>query len=310
MSITQLPVAALALVALVLGGCATPQTDALIKGPGTLPTRAEVSGVPFFPQEDYYCGPAALATVLEWSGVSTKPEQLSARIYTPSRQGTLQNDILAGARRAGRLAITVPSLRDLMTEIAAGHPVLVFQNLSFDWYPQWHYAVAVAYDIERGEITLRSGRDAQRVTALTTFERTWKRGGDWAVVVLRPDDLPANEYPSAVSHAAAGLERAGRIRDAAVAYSTILSRWPNNFAALMGLGNVQYKLGDIPSSERAFRQAIAAYPERAEAWNNLAYVLAADGRRDEAIGAAEKAISLSPGREAPYRDTLREVSKL
>ena len=53
-----------------------------------------------------------------------EPEALGARVYTPARRGTLQNDILAGARREGRLAVAVTSLRGLMTEIAAGHPVL------------------------------------------------------------------------------------------------------------------------------------------------------------------------------------------
>src|SRR3546814_2318796 len=36
-----------------------------------LPRQVELSEVPFFPQEDYYCGPAALATVLAWGGVDT-----------------------------------------------------------------------------------------------------------------------------------------------------------------------------------------------------------------------------------------------
>ena len=175
----DLVLAVLALMALALGACTTPQTTALIDAPGSLPLQAEVSDVPFFPQEDFYCGPAALATVLSWSGLSAEPEALGARVYTPARHGTLQNDILAGARREGRLAVAVTSLRDLMTEIAAGHPVLVFENLSFAWYPRWHYAVAVAYDLDRREITLRSGREAERVTALATFERTWGRGGDW-----------------------------------------------------------------------------------------------------------------------------------
>jgi hypothetical protein len=294
---------------LALAACTTPQTSALIEAPGTLPLQAQVSDVPFFPQEDYYCGPAALATVLSWSGLSIEPEALGAQIYTPGRQGTLQNDILTGARRAGRLAVPVPSLRDLMAEIAAGHPVLVFQNLSFDWFPRWHYAVAVAYDLERGEIILRSGRDAERVTALPTFERTWGRVGDWALVVLKPDDLPAGGDADAVTRAAAGLQRAGRMREAAVAYSTILSRWPDSYAALMGLGNVRYVTGDPQSAERAFLRAIAVNPQRAEAWNNLAYVLAADGRREEAVIAAQKAVSLSPGMERPYRDTLLKVSQ-
>lgn len=308
MLVRRFPAGLLVAAVLALAGCATPQTAALIEAPGELPLRAAVPDVPFFPQEDYYCGPAALATVLTWSGLAAEPDELAARVYTPERQGTLQNDILAAARRDGRLAVRLGSLRDVMAEIAAGHPVIVFQNLGLDWYPQWHYAVAVAYDLEEREIVLRSGREAERVTPLETFERTWERGGHWALAVLRPDRLPASAGEDAVLHAAAGLERAGRGSEAATAYGAILARWPGSFAALMGLGNVRFGAGDMAGAERAFRQAIDASPERSEAWNNLAYVLAARGRKDEALAAAREAVRLSPGNEAPYLETLEEVS--
>ena len=300
--------ALLAVMGLALAACTTPQTAALIEAPGDLPSSAAVEDVPFFPQEDYYCGPAALATVLAWSGLPATPEELVDRVYTPERRGTLRSDVLAAARREGRLAVPVGSLRDVMAEIAAGHPVLVFQNLSLSWYPQWHYAVAVGYDLERREITLRSGREAERVTSLDTFERTWERGDNWALVVLRPNQLPVSADKQAVLRAAAGLERVGLGPEAAAAYSGILTRWPGSFAALMGIGNVWYGDGDMAGAELAYRQAIDASPERAEAWNNLAYVLAAKGHRQDAVAAAREALRLSPENEAPYLDTLNEVS--
>ena len=56
-----------ALLLLALGACAAPQTAQLVQDPGDLPPRAEAAEVPFFAQERYYCGPAALAMVLAWS---------------------------------------------------------------------------------------------------------------------------------------------------------------------------------------------------------------------------------------------------
>lgn len=308
MAVRRFSQALLAVSLLALAACATPETAAVIAAPGDLPSEAVAADVPFYPQEDNYCGPAALATVLTWSGAPAAPEDVAARVYTPERQGTLQNDIVTAARRAGRLAVPLGALREVMAEIAAGHPVIVFQNLGLSWYPQWHYAVAVGYDLERHEIILRSGGDAERVTALETFERTWERGGRWALVVLPPDRLPASAEPEGVLRAAAGLERAGRRPEAAMAYSTILVRWPGSFDALMGLGNVRFADGDVAGAEGAFRQAIEADPQRAEAWNNLAYVLAAKGLREDARAAAREAVRLSPDNEAPYLETLEEVS--
>ena len=53
----------------VLAGCATPQTDLALANRENLPAKVEIPNVPFFPQQKYYCGPAALAMVLAWSGL-------------------------------------------------------------------------------------------------------------------------------------------------------------------------------------------------------------------------------------------------
>ncbi len=299
-----------AFLLLALGACAGPQTAQLVQDPGDLPPRAEVAEVPFYAQERYYCGPAALAMVLTWSGLPVTQEDLVPQVYTPGREGSLQNDVLTAARRNGRLAVPVGTLPDLLAEIAAGHPVLVFQNLALDWVPQWHYAVAIGYDLEDRVLILHSGLDARRVTPLDTFEHTWKRGAYWALVVLPPDQLPARAEETAVLRAAAGLERSGRVDEAATAYATVLRRWPNSLAALMGLGNVSYARHDLDAAEAAFRRAIAAHPEAPAPWNNLAYVLIGLDRRGEAIAAAREAVRLGGDDAAPYRETLDEITGL
>jgi hypothetical protein len=299
--------AAGALLLWALAGCATPESHRLLDSAGGLPPRAEVAGVPFFPQEEYYCGPAALATVLGWSGLPVTQDEVAAQVYTPGREGTLRTDIAAAARRHGRLAVPVTRLSDLAAELAAGHPVLVFQNLGLGWFPVWHYAVAVGYDLEAGEIVLRSGLEPRRVTLLPTFERTWARGDRWALVVLPPDQLPAAADELAVLRAASGLEQAGRMRAAAAAYAAIAERWPDSLAAWIGLGNTAYASQDLAAAEDAFRSATERHPEAAAAWNNLAHVLGEQGRRAEAIAAAERALHLGGPDAATYRATLREV---
>jgi hypothetical protein len=290
-----------------LAACATPETRRLLQDAGGLPPRAEVAGVPFFPQEEAYCGPAALATVLGWSGLPVTQDEVAAQVYTPAREGTLRTDIAAGARRHGRLAVPVTDLAELAAELAAGHPVLVFQNLGVGWFPVWHYAVAVGYDLEAGDIVLRSGLELRRVTSLPTFERTWARADHWALVVLPPDELPAAADELTVLRAASDLERAGRVLAAATAYATIADRWPDSLAAWIGLGNTAYASQDLAAAEHAFRSATERHPDAAAAWNNLAHVLGERGLRAEAIAAAERAVRLGGGDVATYRATLREV---
>ena len=299
--------AAGALLVLALVGCATPQSDALLQAPAALPPRAEVAGVPFYPQEEYYCGPAALAMVLTWSGRPVTQEQAAAQVYTPGREGTLRSDMVAAARRNDRLAVPVSELRDLTAELAAGHPVVVFQNLGLGWFPVWHYAVAIGYDLDAGELILHSGLDARRAMPLGTFERTWARGDHWGLVVLPPEQLPAAANEMAVLRAATGLEQAGRSSAAAAAYAAIAERWPDSVEGWIGLGNAAYAAGQLDQAEDAFRTALRRHPDSAAAWNNLAHVLGEAGRPAEAVAAAQRAVRLGGPNAATYRATLREV---
>ena len=298
------------LVVLALGllaACATPQLPQL--GRSDLPAQAEVANVPFHPQTENDCGPAALATVLGWSGVPAAPEEVAGQVLTPGREGSLGHDLVAATRRADRLAVPVHGLEPLLAELAAGHPVLVLQNLGLDWYPQWHYAVAIGYDLEARTLILRSGEEAGHVMALATFARTWQRAGQWALVVLPPDRLPATADATTVLQAAAGLEQAGRHEAAAAAYAAALGRWPDSLAALIGLGNARYAAGQLAGAEAAFRTAVSFHPEEAAAWNNLAHVLAEKGDLPEALAAAKRAVDLGGRDAAVYRTTLKEIGE-
>lgn len=293
----------------MLAGCAAPGLKQIHTGSPDLPQQARVDAVPFFPQERYHCGPAALAMTLAWSGLPVTQNDLVPQVYTPGRKGTLQADILSAARRNARLAVPVSRLGDILREIAAGHPVLVFQNLGLQIFPQWHYAVATGYDLTTGDIVLHSGTDRNRSTSLGTFAHTWARGGHWAVVVLRPGELPATSGELAVVRAAAGLERAGHPGGALTAYQSVLRRWPESFGASMGSGNARYALRDFDGAATAFGRAVQLRPRSPAAWNNFAHALARLDRRSEAIAAAERAVALG-GKESPtFRTTLVEVSR-
>ena len=65
-----------------------------------MPRSLELRGTPFFPQEDYQCGPAALATVLRAGGAGGDAESLQPQVYLPARAGSLQR-ALHRRHRAG-----------------------------------------------------------------------------------------------------------------------------------------------------------------------------------------------------------------
>lgn len=294
-----------------LVGCAsTPQVALLRQNPSTLPPQAELVSVPFFPQETHQCGPAALATVLNFAGVNTTPQRLTPQVYLPDRQGSLQVEMLATTRRQGLLAYPLaPSLRDLLQEVAAGRPVIVLQNNGLAALPLWHYAVVVGYDLAREEVVLRSGLEQRQVLSFTTFEHTWARSNYWALLALAPTQLPASVNDVRFINAAVALEGAGQIKPAQTAYQTALTRWPQNLPARMGLGNTAYALGDLKRAEAAFRQAALDHPQEWAPLNNLAQTLADQKRYTEALATAQLALALAGSKLPQAQETLQEIQR-
>ena len=294
----------------LLAGCVSlPQSAALHQSSADLPPRAELDAVPFFAQEEYQCGPAALAMALNPAGVAVTPDALTDDVYIPGRKGSLQVEMLAAARRHGLLAYELaPELKDVLAEVAAGNPVIVLQNLGlWAFHPYWHYAVVMGYDLQQNQILLHSGTRARRPMSLGLFEFLWKDGGRWSMVALPPGRLPASAQEAKSAAAAAALEQSGHIAEARLAYSALLQRWPADLVGLMGLGNSAYALGDLTQAEAAFRRAAAAHPLAAAAFNNLAQTLADQGKFDAALAAARKAVSLGGASLPAAQATLQQI---
>ena len=175
----------------LLGGCAS-----LPDGVGDRENPSatfELASTPFYPQEQFQCGPAALATVLAASGVDVDVDELAGRVYLPGRKGSLQLEMIAATRASGRLPYVLdPSLKAIEAEIDAGRPVVVLQNLGVSMIPRWHYAVVVGFDGRQDAVVLRSGTDKRRLTPAKVFLKTWSRGDFWALTVVEPGDLPSN----------------------------------------------------------------------------------------------------------------------
>ena len=295
-------------LAMLLGACATPQSDRLLATAPAFPQPVELTAVPFFPQDEYQCGPASLAMLLNWSGEAIEPAALTPQVYLPERHGSLQLEILAAARNHGRIPYVLrPELESVFAELVAGHPVLVLQNLALDWHPQWHYAVVIGFDLPRAEVVLRSGAEARLAMPLRVFERTWARADYWAVVVLPPEQLPATAEESRYLQSVAALERQQRYEQAAAGYAATLTRWPKSLGALIGLGNSRYALGQYAAASDAFRLATRTHPESGDAFNNLAHVLATQGKLDEAAQAADQAIAIGGRHLETYRRTAEEI---
>ena len=288
---------------LLFGGCAS--LPPLTYPPAAAPPRL---AVPYIPQEDFQCGPAAVAMVMAFGGENIPLETLTAEIYSPALRGSLQPALVAAGRRHGWLAWEISDFAAILQEVAAGRPVIILQNRGLSWKPVWHYAVVVGFDAARERIYLNSGREEQREVATRTVLRTWERGGRWGLLLLPPGTLPVVADPDRLLAALAGLERNDALA-ARPGYTAAVARWPAHAGLATAYGNHLRQAGEPEAAEAAYRAALAAEPRHVPALNNLADLLLEGGRLDEAYAAAAEAVALG----GPYRDTaaatLREIER-
>lgn len=298
-----------AALASLVAGCSLspPLADGL---PAAAPRSIELEHTPFFPQDEYQCGPAALATLLVASGVDVTPEALSPEVYVPGRKGSLALELIGATRRHGRMPWVLATTADGMVDaLEAGRPVLILQDLGVPLFPIWHYAVLIGYDATRNVAILRSGDRERLEMKWQRFAGAWHRGGRFAMTVLQPGVVPPQAEPAHFIEAAAGLEAAGQRRAAAAAYDAALARWPDEPLAWLGRGNVAWADGDRAGAADAYERAILLAPGSAAARNNLAELLLEAGCPDESRKQVERAAALAGGTvlEAAVADSRAKI---
>ena len=252
----------IALLAQALIACATAplQSKSIVERPPNVASSHVIKAVPFIEQQTAQCGPTTLAMVLDYYGQKSDMEILTSQILTESKNGSLQSNMIGGARRQGMMAMTLSGFSDLLKEVDAGHPVIVFENLALSWWPQWHYAVVYGYDLDRQLVYLHSGKDQSISLSFARFEADWRLSNYWGLVVLPPQTLSASADELSHMNSAAVLESLAK-PEAEKAYSAILSRWPQSLGAHLGLANIYFSQADYKKSVQILKRARAFHPD-------------------------------------------------
>lgn len=291
---------------LLLAGCAA-------RGPLIESTAApvELTATPFFPQRTHQCGPAALATALGASGIRVTPDELTSQVYLPGRRGSLTVEMQAAPRRHGRIGYPLdPELSSITAELDAGRPVLVLHNYGLPFWPRWHYAVAIGYDAMKQKLLLRSGTTQRQVLSAAYFMRAWDNADRWAIVLLRPGELPAQPERNRYMEAATAFERLATPDAARLTYEAALRAWPGDAVAWVGHGTARYRAGALREALADYRQALKLDATLAGARNNAAQVLLELGCPNAARRELEQldAATLTGALRDAVEDTRRQLA--
>jgi ABC-type bacteriocin/lantibiotic exporter with double-glycine peptidase domain len=147
--------------------------------------------VPFVPQSEHQCGPAALTMVLRYWGAEAEAGELGRSLVLPSVGGTLTLELEFQARRRGfRTRALAGTLDVARRELRRGRPLIVFQDLGAGPVSIPHFAVLIGFDDRAGVVVLHSGTTPFHVLAYEEFRRSWEARGGWTLLVV-PRGAPA-----------------------------------------------------------------------------------------------------------------------
>ena len=291
---------------LMIVGCSSSAYNKKIQALSDDLPQQQLLDVPFNAQQQYQCGPAALSSLFQYRGLDITAEHLKDQVYIPDKKGSIQLEMKAAVRRAGWLPYQLTGdIHNLLREIEAGNPVLVFQNLGVSFAPQYHYAVAIGFDVQQQELILHSGTHKNYRLAMKTFMRTWQRSDYWALVAVPPKLMPATASERNYLQAASDMESIGALTVANTAYQQALQRWPDNQVAMMGRANIAYAQGRYAVSAAGFKQLLLQDKRYANGWNNLAYALLAMHCDTQALAAVVQANKLTENNA--FEDSVLQI---
>ena len=137
-------------------------------------------------------------------GLLVKPLKL------PGAEASLQDNMEQLAAQYGLMVYPLDtSLAALLTQVAAGYSVMLRFSDGTVW-SEPRYAMLVGYNRTKRTVLLRAGMERRRLMDFNKFESAWKDAGGWAVLILSPEQLPANVDKARWLKAANDLSRSGQ----------------------------------------------------------------------------------------------------
>lgn len=144
-----------------------------------------ISDVPFFPQEEYQCGPASLASVLTYWNIHAEPEEIGRKIFSTSARGTLTIDMMLYTQKKGlhveQFKGTMEALRNY---VDSGYPLIVLVDNGISVFQMNHFMVVTGYN-DYGVI-VNSGQSQNKFLPEKNFIAAWKKTDYWTLLIKKP----------------------------------------------------------------------------------------------------------------------------
>jgi len=168
-------------IILVLTSCAQKEIST-----GSEPQDVYIENVPFVKQKDKYCGPSAMASVLQFHGQDIDQDEIAEVIYIPELNGALISDMENYATSNGyHVESTNGDIELLKSNIDIGNPVILLVDKGKWKVSVPHYYVAYGYNEQKETVILHTGYKQNREISYEQLEKEWGKMNNLMLVITQ-----------------------------------------------------------------------------------------------------------------------------
>ena len=298
----------LCLAVVFFTGCASKNYDYLSSDKSIVDSKK--LSLTLYPQEDYFCGPSSMATLLAHQQIEFVYADVIGSTFTPQLKGSLQVEMKATARHYGLIPYEInPNIAAVLGEVSNNRPVLVLFNLGLESLPVWHYSVVTGFNKASKEIFLSGTKNNQTWMTFDEFERFFNRGGSWAIVALKPPLLPVASSEKEIIIAIADMAQVGYKDQAKQTATNYVKQHPLSFLGSIMLANINYNMQDYLNATAEYKRALVLKPNDPVVMNNLAQSLLKENKLNEAKLYALEAVKAGGVFLVEHQATLEAINR-
>lgn len=143
-----------------------------------------VENVPFVKQKDKFCGPASMASVMQFYGEDINQDQIAEVIYIPELNGALISDMENYARNNGYNVESMNGrIEVLKKNLDTKRPVILLVDKGKWKVSVPHYYVAYGYNDEKKTVLLHTGYKESQEISYKKLDKEWEKMNNLMLVI-------------------------------------------------------------------------------------------------------------------------------
>jgi ABC-type bacteriocin/lantibiotic exporter with double-glycine peptidase domain len=145
-----------------------------------------IKNVPFVKQKDKFCGPAAMASVMNFYGQDVSQDQIANEVYSPELKGALISDMENFATEMGYSASTINGDENtLISLVDEGIPSIILVDLGIWVVSVPHYYVVYGYDKSNETFIINTGFTSNKEINFDDLDKEWEKMNRLMLIVRK-----------------------------------------------------------------------------------------------------------------------------